>query len=307
MVDARASVLPGWFRQRIPDMEKTREMKSFLRSLDLDTVCESAFCPNAGQCWGRGVATLMILGDLCTRACRFCAVKTGRPLDVDLQEPLRVAQAVAKLRLRYAVVTSVTRDDLADAGSGQFVRTIEQIRLLTPQTKIEVLIPDFSNRIENLRRVVDAAPDVISHNIETVRRLSGSVRPQADYGRSLCVLRNLKEMNPNLLVKSGLMIGLGETDDEIAETMKHLAEAGCDMLTIGQYLSPTKTKRHARVERFVTPEEFAAYQHLGLRIGFKHVMSGPLVRSSYIAEEGYRQCVDKMVIGKGNLNNGEYR
>lgn len=283
--------LPAWLRQEIPDAQKILPMKRLLRESGLATVCESALCPNMGRCWGAGVATLMILGDVCTRACRFCAVRAGAPAPADPQEPGHAASAVEKLNLRYVVITSVARDDLPDEGSGQFARTIAAVRRRMPQTKIEVLIPDFSNNKEHLQRIVRASPDVISHNLETVRRLSPLVRPQADYDRSLAVLRNLKQMDSSVLTKSSLMLGLGETPQETTEAMKDLAAAGCDMLTLGQYLAPTKKKRHVRVARFIPPEEFQEYQRIGLEMGFKHVMSAPWVRSSYIAEEGYRECL----------------
>ena len=295
--EAAVTPLPSWFKQDLPDMAKVREMKGSFRRAGLHTVCESALCPNLGKCWGRGVATFMILGEICTRACRFCGVKTGRPMAVDPREPRQVALAVQRLNLRYAVVTSVARDDLADEGAGQFVKTIHVIRSLMPQTRTEVLIPDFSNKPQCLEQLVAARPEVISHNMETVRRLSPDVRPQADYDRSLAVLGNLKKLAPSVFIKSGFMVGLGETDTEITELMRDLAAVGCDMLTIGQYLAPGRKKRFLRVQRFVTPQEFENYKTIGLRLGFKHVMSGPLVRSSYIAEEGYRECFEKSVNG----------
>ena len=295
--EAAVTPLPSWFKQDLPDMAKVREMKGSFRQAGLHTVCESALCPNLGKCWGRGVATFMILGEICTRACRFCGVKTGRPMAVDPREPRQVASAVQRLNLRYVVVTSVARDDLADEGAGQFVKTIHVIRSLMPQTRTEVLIPDFSNKPQCLEQLVAARPEVISHNMETVRRLSPDVRPQADYDRSLAVLGNLKKLAPSVFIKSGFMVGLGETDTEITELMRDLAAVGCDMLTIGQYLAPGRKKRFLRVQRFVTPQEFENYKTIGLRLGFKHVMSGPLVRSSYIAEEGYRECFEKSVNG----------
>lgn len=301
-VEGKIGQLPAWFRQDLPDKEKIEEMRTFFRRLSLHTVCEDALCPNMGKCWSQGTATFMILGGICTRACRFCAVKTGRAPAVDLGEPRQAALAVKGMNLRYVVITSVTRDDLADGGAEQFARTIEEIRCLMPQTKIEVLIPDFADDIESLQRVVEAGPDVISHNIETVRRLSPEVRPQAGYDRSLSVLQNLRRLNSAVssandgdrpvFIKSGFMVGLGETEKEIVELMKDLAFAGCDMLTIGQYLAPTRGKRHWRVRRFVAPEEFESYKSLGIKLGFKCVMSGPLVRSSYIAEEGYKECLE---------------
>lgn len=285
--------LPEWFRQDLPDMGKIKAMQQRFRSARLHTVCESALCPNMGQCWKAGVATFMILGDTCTRACRFCAVRAGRPGSVDTEEPREVARAVKHLNLRYVVITSVARDDLKDEGAGHFVRTIAAVRQLNPQTRIEVLIPDFSNKIECLEALTRAKPEVVSHNIETVKRLSPDIRPQAGYERSLEVLRNFKRLDPSILTKSSFMVGLGETDDEIIALMEDLAETGCDILTIGQYLAPTKLKRHVRVARYVTPAQFEAYRITGLSLGFKHVMSAPLVRSSYIAETGYREALNR--------------
>lgn len=273
-------------------MEHIREMKGRFRQAGLFTVCESAFCPNMGKCWGEGVASFMILGDLCTRSCRFCGVRAGRPKEVDPREPQEVARAVERLGLRYAVITSVTRDDLPDGGVEQFVRTVLAIRALVPRTKIELLIPDLGGNREHLKKVAGARPEVISHNVETVRRLSPVIRPQADHSCSLQVLRDLKDMDPSILVKSGLMVGLGETRPEVEETLKDLARAGCDMVTVGQYLSPGKEKRHFPVRRFAPPEEFEFYKDLGRELGFRHVMSAPLARSSYVAEQGYWESVD---------------
>ena len=295
--EAAVTPLPSWFKQDLPDMAKVREMKGSFRRAGLHTVCESALCPNLGQCWGHGVATFMILGEICTRACRFCGVKTGHPAPVDPREPRQVALAVQRLNLRYVVVTSVARDDLADGGAGQFVETIHAIRSLMPRTRNEVLIPDFSNKTEFLEQLAAARPEVISHNMETVRRLSPDVRPQADYDRSMAVLGNLKKLAPSAFIKSGFMVGLGETDEEITELMRDLAAVGCDMLTIGQYLAPGRKRRYLRVQRFVPPEKFQEYKIIGRELGFWHVMSAPLVRSSYIAEEGYRECFEKSVNG----------
>jgi len=283
--------LPPWFKQNIPDMEKIRSMKEMFRGSGLHTVCESAHCPNMGKCWGEGVATFMILGEVCTRACRFCAIHAGRPMTLDNNEPRNVALSVQKLKLKYVVITSVARDDLPDEGASHFVRTIVEVRALNPQIKIEILIPDFSAKEEHLKVVADARPEVISHNIETVRRLSPRVRPQADYDRSLRVLRSIKKLDPAIFSKSSIMVGLGETLEEVLETMRDLRQVGCDILTVGQYLAPSRMKRHLPVERFITPEEFESYTRLGKEMGFKHVMSGPLVRSSYIAEEGYKECM----------------
>ncbi len=287
--------LPSWFRQPIPDMEKISAMKDSFRSKGLHTVCESSHCPNMGQCWGRGVATFMILGDVCTRACRFCAIAAGNPLKVDLDEPEHLAQTIQRMKLRYVVITSVARDDLGDEGAGHFAKTIIAVRKENPAIKIEVLIPDFSAEEGRLKKVTDVAPEVMSHNIETVRRLSDQVRPQAEYERSLLVLKTIKRLNPSIFVKSSFMVGLGESREEILSTMTDLLEAGCQILTIGQYLAPSQMKRHLKVERFVSPEEFENYRQLGRKMGFRHVMSGPLVRSSYIAEEGYQECVKDLV------------
>ncbi len=287
--------LPSWFRQPLPDKDKMNSMKTMFRSTGLHTVCESAKCPNINKCWGQGVATFMILGEVCTRACRFCAVKAGRPMDVDEQEPHHVALSVKELKLRYVVITSVARDDLDDEGAGHFFRTIAAVRALMPQTKIEVLIPDFSNKVQSIQTLINAKPEVVSHNVETVRRLSSDVRPQAQYQRSLDVLRRFKEMDASIFTKTSFMLGLGETHDEILEVMNDIRRTGCDILTIGQYLMPTQLRRHLPVVKFYTPQEFEHYKQIGLSLGFKHVMSGPLVRSSFIAEEGYNECFAKTV------------
>ncbi|MFA5087562.1 MAG: lipoyl synthase [Candidatus Omnitrophota bacterium] len=289
---------PSWFRQELPDMKRVRAMREIFRRVRLSTVCESARCPNLGKCWGRGVATFMILGDVCHRACRFCAVQTGHPLPPDPQEPGHVAFAVKELNLSYAVITSVSRDDLADFGAGQFVQTVKEIHGLVPDTKIEIFIPDFLCKTESLKMVAAAGPDVICHNVETVRRLSRKVRPQADYQRSLDVLRTLKDWRYRFYLKSGLMVGFGETKEDVRETMKDLLDCGCDILTIGQYLPPSRDERHLAVERFVSPGEFEDYKEMGEQLGFKHVMSGPLVRSSFLAEQGYAECSKKLGVLK---------
>jgi lipoic acid synthetase len=261
-------------------------MKELFRGGRLHTVCESADCPNMGACWKEGVATFMILGGTCTRACRFCAVAAGRPDLLDLEEPENVALAVKQLGLRYVVVTSVARDDIEDEGALQFAKTIGAIRRLTPEVKIEVLIPDFSAKERSLKILSDAAPEVIGHNIETVRRLAPLLRSQA--------LHDRRGLNAQAFVKSSLMVGLGETDEEIIEVMGELRETGCQILTIGQYLAPTRTKRHLPIERFLGPEEFEDYRQKGLEMGFVHVESGPLVRSSYIAQQGYQAAMSAM-------------
>jgi len=279
-------------------MDKIRSMKGLFRSGRLHTVCESAHCPNMGACWKEGVATFMILGGTCTRACRFCAVPAGRPDLIDNEEPQNVALAVKELGLRYVVVTSVARDDIEDEGALQFVKTIEAIRHLTPEVKIEVLIPDFSAKEGSLKILSQAAPEVVSHNIETVRRLAPYVRPQASHDRSLKVLRTFSELNAHAFVKSSLMVGIGETDEEIIEVMRELRAAGCQILTIGQYLAPTQHKRHLPVERFFKPQEFENYRQKGLEMGFVYVESGPLVRSSYIAERGYQAAMTTAMTGE---------
>ncbi|MDE2028485.1 MAG: lipoyl synthase [Candidatus Omnitrophica bacterium] len=280
--------LPAWFKQEVPDMDKIRNMKALFRTGRLHTVCESAHCPNMGSCWKEGVATFMILGGTCTRACRFCSVPAGRPDLIDAEEPQSVALSVKELGLRYVVITSVARDDVEDEGAGQFAKTIAAIRAMTPEVKIEVLIPDFSARQEPLKVLSQAAPEVIAHNIETVRRLSPAVRPQAQHDRSLQVLHAFRQLNPNSFIKSSLMVGLGETGEEITGVMRELLDAGCQILTIGQYLAPSRGKRHFPVKKFYSPQEFEHYRHKGLDMGFLYVESGPLVRSSYIAERGFQ-------------------
>ncbi|MBU0469735.1 MAG: lipoyl synthase [Candidatus Omnitrophica bacterium] len=276
--------LPQWFRQKIPNKETIKNMKDLMRDSDLHTVCEEAHCPNMGECFKEGTATFMILGDVCTRRCGFCAVESGEPRRINEQEPAEVAKAVKALNLKYVVITSVTRDDLEDGGAGHFARTIGEIRKSMPEVKVEVLIPDLENNISSIETVVHSKPFVVGHNIETVRRLFDKVRPQADYERSLAVLKNIKVIDDSILTKSGFMVGLGESKDDIIVLMNDLKDARCDILTIGQYLAPSKDNRHFKVERFVDPIEFKEYEDLSRVIGFKHVMSGPLVRSSYRAE-----------------------
>ena len=272
---------PAWLKVRIPPADVFDEMH---RKLDgLHTVCQSAKCPNIGECFRRGTATFMIMGDICTRDCGFCGVKHGEPRPLDAGEPVRVAEAVRKLGLGFAVVTSVTRDDLPDGGAAHYAATVCAIRDLNPGCRVEVLIPDFRNNADAIKCVVESRPDVVNHNIETVARLYPSVRPQADYNRSLDVLRRVKKMQPEGITKSGLMVGVGETIDEIEGVFRDLRDAGCDMLTVGQYLRPSK--ENIPVERYVHPDEFEALRKLALDMGFRNVASGPLVRSSYFAEE----------------------
>lgn len=274
---------PEWLKVRLTTNENYQELKRMMRSKTLHTVCEEARCPNIFECWANRTATFMILGDICTRACRFCAVKTGLPTELDLKEPERVAEAVEQMGVRYAVVTSVARDDLKDGGASIFAATIRAIRKRNPFTSVEVLIPDFQGNWDALKVVMDAKPDVLNHNIETVRRRSDRVRSKAKYDRSLELLKRAKEMQPQIPTKSSIMVGVGETFDEVVEAMRDLREHHVDIVTIGQYLQPTR--KHLKVERYYTPEEFEQLKQIGLEMGFSHVESGPLVRSSYHAHE----------------------
>jgi lipoic acid synthetase len=277
---------PDWLKINLPtgeDFENVKELKQMMRSKTLHTVCEEAKCPNLHECWASRTATFMILGDICTRACRFCAVKSGLPTELDLQEPERVAEAAEQMGLKHCVVTSVARDDLADGGASIFAETIRAIRRRMPFCSVEVLIPDFNGDEQALRIVMDAKPDILNHNIETVERMSDRVRSKAKYARSLELLARAKRMQPKIPTKSSIMVGVGETWDEILRTMDDLRAVDCDIMTIGQYLQPTA--RHLRVVEFYTPEQFAALKEEGLKRGFKHVESGPLVRSSYHARE----------------------
>jgi lipoic acid synthetase len=271
---------PEWLKVQHTASDAFKTVRQLIQRSELHTVCESARCPNIGECWGQHrTATFMILGDVCTRHCNFCAVKTGKPTQLDWSEASRVAEAVKKLDLKYAVVTSVTRDDLPDGGSGLFSATIQAIRHTVPDCRVEVLIPDFKGSSKSLKTVLDARPDVLNHNIETVPRLYPVVRPQANYQRSLNVIRFSKEQSAR--TKSGIMVGIGETPDEVFRVMDDLKTVGCDSMTIGQYLQPSVM--HLPVDRYVTLEEFAEYKRYGNSIGFRYVESGPLVRSSYHA------------------------
>jgi lipoic acid synthetase len=278
---------PDWIRVRAPIGEKYTHLKGLVRGLQLHTVCEEALCPNIGECWGAGTATIMILGDVCTRACRFCAVDTGNPRGiVDTDEPRRVADAIAELQLNYVVVTSVDRDDLPDGGAGIFAETIRQIKTESPQTKVEVLTGDFRGARESVQKVVDAKPDVFGQNIETVRRLTHVVRDRrAGYEQTLDVLRAIKTIDPTMRTKSSILVGMGETFDEVVETMRDLRAAHVDLLAIGQYLQPTRQKRNLPLVEYVTPAIFNRYRDEGMKLGFKYVAAGPLVRSSYKAWE----------------------
>lgn len=272
---------PKWLRVKLPVGENYRKVRALVDEHKLHTICESGSCPNMGECWGEGTATFMILGNICTRSCGFCAVQTGRPDAVDEFEPGRVAQSVKLMGVKHAVITSVDRDDLKDGGSAIWAQTVRAVRAQSPGTTMETLIPDFAGKWENLQVIIDAAPEIVSHNLETVRRLTKQVRIQAKYDRSLEVLFRLKK--GGMRTKSGVMLGLGETDEEVIETMQDLRSVNVDILTLGQYLQPTP--KHLPVVEFVTPERFEKYQKLGLEMGFRYVESGPLVRSSYHAEK----------------------
>jgi lipoic acid synthetase len=272
---------PKWLRVKLPTGENYKKVRGLVDEHKLHTICESGSCPNMGECWGEGTATFMILGNICTRSCGFCAVKTGKPEEVDIYEPGRVANSVKIMGVKHAVITSVDRDDLKDGGSEIWVQTVRAIRQQSPQTTMETLIPDFAGKWENLQVIIDVAPEIVSHNLETVRRLTKQVRIQAKYDRSLEVLFRLKK--GGMRTKSGVMLGLGETPAEVLETMQDLVAVGVDILTLGQYLQPTL--KHLPVAEFITPEQFDFYKEEGLKMGFRYVESGPLVRSSYHAEK----------------------
>ncbi len=272
---------PKWLRVKLPTGENYKKVRGLVDEHKLHTICESGSCPNMGECWGEGTATFMILGNICTRSCGFCAVKTGKPEEVDIYEPGRVANSVKIMGVKHAVITSVDRDDLKDGGSEIWAQTVRAIRQQSPQTTMETLIPDFAGKWENLQVIIDVAPEIVSHNLETVRRLTKQVRIQAKYDRSLEVLFRLKK--GGMRTKSGVMLGLGETPAEVLETMQDLVAVGVDILTLGQYLQPTL--KHLPVAEFITPEQFDFYKEEGLKMGFRYVESGPLVRSSYHAEK----------------------
>ncbi|MDD2251970.1 MAG: lipoyl synthase [Dehalococcoidales bacterium] len=279
--------LPDWFKQRIPRVDEIADVSYVLRDLKLNTVCQSALCPNMCQCFAKKTATFMIMGDVCTRNCTFCAITKGKPSPLDNGEPERIATAVKRLGLEYVVITSVTRDDLDDGGASHFARTIETVRLVCPGTKVEVLIPDFQGLDAAIETVINAKPSVINHNIETVPRLYSQVRPLAGYRRSLDLLSSIKKIDPGMVTKSGLMLGLGEKREEVIEVMKELRKAGCNLITLGQYLAPSS--QHHPVINYVTPKEFSGYIQPALEMGFSGIASAPLVRSSYKAAELYQQ------------------
>ena len=272
---------PKWLRVKLPTGKNYKHVRKLVSDNKLHTICESGNCPNMGECWGEGTATFMILGNICTRSCGFCAVATGRPLPVDWDEPEKVADSVRLMEVKHCVITSVDRDELPDGGSLIWVKTVKAVRRKSPGTTMETLIPDFKGIEEQVQRIIDVAPEIVSHNIETVRRLTKEVRIQAKYDRSLAVLKQLKE--GGMRTKSGIMLGLGETEEEVIQTMDDLRSVGVDIMTIGQYLQPST--KHLPVKEFVTPEQFEKYKQIGLSKGFRFVESSPLVRSSYRAEK----------------------
>ncbi|MBC7627559.1 lipoyl synthase [Ferruginibacter sp.] len=272
---------PDWLRVKLPIGEDYRHVRNLVDTHKLHTICESGNCPNMGECWGEGTATFMILGNICTRSCGFCAVATGRPEAVDWDEPQRVAEAIHLMKVKHAVVTSVDRDEIRDGGSIIWYNTIKAIKALNPHTTLETLIPDFKAEAENIQRIIDAAPQVVSHNIETVERLTRQVRIQAKYWRSMETLRILKQ--GGMRTKSGIMLGLGEVKEEVVQTMQNLRDSKVDVITIGQYLQPSK--KHLQVQRFVHPDEFKELREIGYQMGFDYVESGPLVRSSYHSDK----------------------
>jgi lipoyl synthase len=287
---------PPWLKVRLPSGATYQRVQGLIREGGLHTVCQEALCPNQGECFSRGTATFLILGDRCTRNCRFCAVAQGPLGPPDPDEPRRLAETAAAMRLRYVVITSVTRDDLPDGGAGSFAEAVSELRKRIPEARVEVLVPDFQGSDDALRTVVEAAPDVLNHNVETVPRLYPLVRPGAEYRRSLGLLRRVKEMSPSISTKSGLILGLGESPDEIRAVLQDLQAAGCRLLTLGQYLQPSR--HHLPVERYVPPEEFDGWREEGLAMGFREVASGPFVRSSYHAGELYEGIGGRRGLGK---------
>jgi lipoic acid synthetase len=285
-VEQRPKRRPDWIKVRAPSGETYEMVRTLMRSKQLHTVCEEAMCPNMGECWGSGTATFLMMGDTCTRSCRFCDIKTGRPSPLDWQEPNRIAQSVQAMNLRHVVITSVNRDERPDGGAPIFAMVIRRIRQLQPGCSIEVLIPDFKGKRDALKIVMDAQPEILNHNVETVPRMFRTVQPQDHYEWAEATLRNAKELDPLVLTKSGIMVGLGETFDEVVEVLHDLASWGVDILTIGQYLQPSK--KHMPIDRYYTLEEFAELKRIGLELGFKWIESAPLVRSSYHAEQQVR-------------------
>ena len=273
---------PKWLRVKLPTGKKYTELRSLVDKYDLHTICTSGSCPNMGECWSEGTATFMILGNVCTRSCGFCGVKTGRPDTLDWEEPEKVARSIKLMKIKHAVITSVDRDDLKDMGSIMWAETVKAIRRMNPDTTLETLIPDFQGNERNIDRIIEVAPEVVSHNMETVKRLTREVRIQAQYERSLGVLKYLKEQGIRR-TKSGIMLGLSETEEEVIQTLRDLRDADVDVVTIGQYLQPSK--KHLAVKQFITPDQFKKYETIGLEMGFRHVESSALVRSSYKAQK----------------------
>ncbi len=282
-------VRPEWLKIKSPDPEKMQQIKKMMDKLQLHTVCESAHCPNVGECFGQQTATFMIMGDVCTRNCAFCAVKHGATDQLDSAEPENVAAAAATLGLQHIVITSVTRDDLPDGGASHFAAVVKAVQHKLPHSSIEVLIPDMAGDDKAIATIVTAKPSVVSHNVETIPALYSRVRTQADYQRSLNLFRQVKDKNPDMVTKSGLMLGLGEAMEEVTAVMQDLHSAGCEILTLGQYLRPSKA--HIAMERYIAPEEFAEYHRIGVELGFRVVVADPLVRSSYYAGEAYREAI----------------
>ena len=282
--------LPVWFKQHLPRAGEMRRVEQLLANLNLHTVCEGARCPNIGQCFSVGTATFMIMGDICVRNCTFCAVNKGIPLPLDANEPQRIAEAVKQLELNYVVITCVTRDDLPDGGAAHFAQTISQLHTAIPAIRVEVLVSDFNGNEESIKTVAEATPEVFAHNLETVPRLYPFVRPMAHYQRSLDVLQKAKEINHSMITKSGIMLGLGEEQDEVVDVMRDLRQAGCELLSLGQYLAPTQ--EHHPIVDFITPEKFAEYERIGMAEGFKGIASAPLVRSSFRAAELYDRTIN---------------
>ena len=278
----KATPKPKWLRVKLPTGKKYTELRSLVTKYDLHTICTSGSCPNMGECWGEGTATFMILGNICTRSCGFCGVKTGRPETVDWDEPEKVARSIKLMQIKHAVITSVDRDDLKDMGSILWAETVKAIRRMNPETTLETLIPDFQGNERNIDRIIEVNPEIVSHNMETVKRLTREVRIQAKYERSLGVLKYLKDSGIHR-TKSGIMLGLGEEEDEVIQTLHDLRSVNLDVVTIGQYLQPSK--KHLPVKEFITPDQFKKYETIGLELGFRHVESGALVRSSYKAQK----------------------
>jgi lipoyl synthase len=297
---------PDWIRARIPSGENYERLNELMRSKELHTVCEEAQCPNMGECWGAGTATFLMMGDICTRSCAFCDIKTGRPLPLDFAEPLRVATAVQAMNLRHVVITSVNRDERPDGGAPIFAEVVRRVRQMQPGCSIELLIPDFKGSAEALKIVMDARPEILGHNVETVPRLFKKVQPQDKYEWAMTTLANAKQMDPEVLSKCGIMVGLGETWEELLEVMGDLVARGVDILTVGQYLQP-RADQHLPVEKYYHPDEFAELKRIGLEMGFKWVESGPLVRSSYHADRQVQALspIYKQLYGKELLKTAQ--